>query len=217
MEYELFRSELKPSVDGALVSDIIRNSSSGLSSHRTAAIELILERSIQERRERMLFANVKNSVWPNSTTQPGGTGGALGISIPEVQSPVPTPAPQLPPQPPANGISGSFANLAVTMAEREASQGSSALSEPAGEINVARGEEQSADVKTDPPTSEDFVELVCRRCSVKQLRSSLHGGSYVYCGLCPRRRKDATMLCVRCGTTGASNVGACTGCHGRFK
>jgi len=216
MECELFRSKLKPSVDGALVSDIIRNSSSGLSSHRAAVIELILERSIQERRERMLFANVKNSVRPNFTTQPGGAGGALGIPIPEVQSPAPTPAPRLPLQPPANGISGSPANLATTTAEREASQGSSALSEPAREIDVARGEEQSADVKTDPPTSEDFVELVCRRCSVKQLRSDLRGGSSVHCGLCPKR-KDTIMRCVRCGIMKISSVDACTGCHGKFK
>jgi len=61
MEHELFQSELKPSVDGALISGMIRSSSSGLHSHRTAAMGLILERSIQERRERML-TKAKNSL-----------------------------------------------------------------------------------------------------------------------------------------------------------
>jgi len=69
MEHELFQSELKPSVDGALISGMIRSSSSGLHSHRAAAMELILERSIQERRERML-AKAKNSLRPDPTSQP---------------------------------------------------------------------------------------------------------------------------------------------------
>jgi len=216
MEYELFRTKLKPSVDGALVSDIIRNSSSGLSSHRTAAIELILERSIQERRERISFVKAKNSGWSDLTIQPKRTSGAPGISIPEVQSPVPTPAPQLPPQSLANGATGFFANLAMTVPKHEASQGSSALSEPAGEIKVAEGEEQSAD-KTNPPTSEDFVELVCRRCNVKQLRGGLRGQSRICCGLCSGTYKGAYMRCVGCRTMGVGNVDACTGCHGKFK
>ena len=71
MEHGLFQSRLKPSVDGALVSGIIRGSSSGLNSHRAAAIELILEGSIRERRERM-FTKGKNSLRSDSTPQPKG-------------------------------------------------------------------------------------------------------------------------------------------------
>jgi len=71
MEYELFRSKLKPSVDGALISGVIRRSSSGLNSHRTAVMELVIEGSIQERRERM-FEKAKNNPrpqpLPNDTT-----------------------------------------------------------------------------------------------------------------------------------------------------
>ena len=69
MEHELFQSVLKPLVDGALVSSMIRRSSSGLHSHRVAAMELIIERSIQERRETML-ANAKKSLRPDPTPQP---------------------------------------------------------------------------------------------------------------------------------------------------
>ena len=54
MEHELFQSKLKPLVDRALISDAIESSSSGEHPHRAAAIELILERSIRDRRERVL-------------------------------------------------------------------------------------------------------------------------------------------------------------------
>ena len=72
MEYELFRSKLKPSVDGALISGIIRSSSSGLNSHRTAVMELMIEGSIHERRERM-FEKAKNN--PRSQSLPNDTTG----------------------------------------------------------------------------------------------------------------------------------------------
>ena len=48
---------------------MIRGSSSGLNSHRAAAMELILERSIQDRRERML-AKAKDELGPDPAPQP---------------------------------------------------------------------------------------------------------------------------------------------------
>ena len=81
MEHELFRSKLKCSVDSALVSDIIRSTSSGLNSHRTAAIELILEKSILERRKRMLTKG-KNSLRPDSASRPEAPRNSSGISKP---------------------------------------------------------------------------------------------------------------------------------------
>ena len=54
MEYELFRSKLKHQADRTLISNIIDSSSSGEHPHRSEAMALVIERSIQERRERML-------------------------------------------------------------------------------------------------------------------------------------------------------------------
>jgi len=70
MEHELFQSELKPSVDGALISNMIRSTSSGLHSHRAVAMASIFGRSIQERRERT-FAKAKDELRPDSAPQPG--------------------------------------------------------------------------------------------------------------------------------------------------
>jgi len=83
MGYELFRSKLKPSVGGALVSDILRSSSSGLNSHRTVVAELIIEGSIQERRER-IFEKAKNSSRSDPIPQAKRTSEAPNTSIPEV-------------------------------------------------------------------------------------------------------------------------------------
>ena len=185
MEHELFQSKLKSSVDGALVSSIIRSSSSGLNPHRTAAMELILERSIQERRERM-FAKAKNSVRPDPTVQPKRASGAPNIPIQKVRPPAPAPVPQ----PPSQFLIDDFLSFMTRLPNLEASQGS----------------------------SEDFVELACRRCNVKQLRRGLRSQSRIYCGLCSSGLKKGTeMKCVGCGTVGAGNVDACTGCHGKFK
>ena len=96
MEHELFQSKLKPSVEGALVPEIIRDSSSGLDSHRTAAMELFFESSIQGRRERM-FAKVKTSLCPDLTPWSKETSEGSTVSIPEVKPSAPAPVLQ-PPQ-----------------------------------------------------------------------------------------------------------------------
>jgi len=160
MEHELFQSELKPSVDGALVSGMIRSSSSGLHSHRAAATELILERSIQDRRERML-AKTKDELRSDPIPQPEGE------------------AP--------NDTTGK-------------------------EIEVGRGEEPPAGVNTNPSPPEDFVELACSQCGVKQLRSSLW--YRVGCSLCPTPWQ---MKCTGCGIPKLGDADACTGCHRKFK
>ena len=160
MEYELFQSELKSSVNGALISGMIRSSSSGLHSHRAAAMELILERSIQDRRERVL-AEAKNGL-PSD------------------------PAPRSESEAPSNTTGKG--------------------------IETGRGEEPPAGVGTIPSPSEDFVELVCPNCDVKQPRSSLWSGAG--CGLCPLAW---CMKCVGCETLRRGDVDACTGCHGKVK
>ena len=215
MEYELFRSRLKPFVDGALVSGIIRSSSSGLNSHRTAVMELIIEGSIQEHRERML-AGAKNSLRPDPTPQPKRTSVVPNISIPEARPTTPAPAPQPPSQCLPNDTTETVTGLVSASAEYEASQDSSALSEPAKIIKgVARCEEPPADIKTNPPPSEGFVELECESCHLKRLRRCLPDG--LYCGrlFCPIW--SGRMKCVGCGTIRVDDVDACTGCHRTFK
>ena len=211
MEHELFQSKLKPSVDGTLVSSIIRSSSSGLNSHRTAAMVLILERAIRERRERM-FVKAKNSLRPDPTPPLKKVNEVPKISIPEVQSsaPAPAPVPQPPPQLLPNDTTGIATNLASASVKCEASQDPSVLSKSA---KVARRDEPLADAKTKPPPSEDFVELACQRCHLKRLRSNLRSG--IYCRPCSW--PFSKMKCVGCGTIRVANVDTCTKCNGRFK
>jgi hypothetical protein len=197
MEHEFFHSKLKPSVDGVLVSDMIRSSSSGLNSHRTAAIELILERSIEEHRERM-FDKAKNNLRRDSTPQPQN----------------PATASQPPSRSLLNDTTGIIPNPASASATHEAAQHSSIPSKLTKKIRgVVLRKEPPADVKTNPSTSEVFVELACQNCQVRRLRSQLPLG--LYCSSCPW--PCPRMKCVSCGTVMVTNVDACTSCHGKFK
>jgi len=212
MEYELFRSKLKPSIDGALIPGMIRGSSSGLNSHRTAAMELIIEGSIQERRERM-FEKAKKNLRPDPIPQPKRTSEARNISIPEVQPSVPPPAPQPPSQSLPNGTTETVTSPKPASSKYKASEDSWAFSGYVKNIRKAvQHEEPPADVKTNPSSLDDFVELVCRVCSARQLRSRLWDG--VYCSPCPLLVK---MRCVGCDTIRVDDVRACTGCHRVFK
>ena len=215
MEYELFRSKLKPSVDGALVSDIIRSSSSGLNSHRTAAMGLIIGGSIQERRKRM-FEKAKNSLRSDPTPQAKRTSVAPNISIPETQPLVPAPAPQPPSQSLPNDATRIVTSPASASAKHSASPDSPAPSKRAKGIKVTRGEEPPEDVRTNQSSSQGFVELGCRNCGLVQLRTHLR--SALYCKQCPSFSfAGAKMKCFGCGTIRVSNIDTCTGCHRTFK
>ena len=213
MEHELFQSKLKHSVDGALISNIIRGSSSGGNSHRAAAVELILERSIQEHRKRT-SAKIR-TFRPKPTPQLEKSSEELNISIPQVQLPSPSPAPQprsrsstmaaIDPSPGFPSVSG----------KPEASLGSSTLSKSTRDVKVARREKPPADAKTKPPPpSEDTVQLVCGMCGTNQLQSHLR--SDLYCSLCPGPWWS-TMKCVDCGIYRGDDLVACAGCRRRFK
>ena len=214
MEHELFQSKLKASVDGAFVSDIIRSSSSGLNSHRTAAIELIIERSIRGRHDRT-FKKAKNSLRPDPTTQPKGE--APDTLTLQVQSPTPTIASQPPSQSLTNGTTGIATSLESASANHEASQESSALSKSVkGVEKVPLREEPPADVKTNLSLSEDFVELACLNCNAKQLRSSLTNN--VWCSPCISRiQVKCRMKCGGCGVSRFRTADACVKCHKKFK
>ena len=214
MEHELFQSELKASVDGTLVSDMIRSSSSGLNSHRTSAMELIIERCIQERRERMI-RKAKNSLRPDHTHRPKTE--VPSTSTPQVQSSISATASQSLSRSLSNGTTGITTSLGSASADHEPSQDSSALSKSTKMVKkLARREEPPVDVKADPSPSEDFVELVCWECNAEQLRSSLPDG--VYCSLCISSiRVWSVMMCAGCGARRAHNDDACATCHKRFK
>ena len=151
MEYELFRSKLKPSIDGALISSIIRSSSLGLNLHRTAVMELMIEGSIQERRERM-SEKAKNNPRSDPTPQAKRTSVAPNISIPEAQPLAPAPASQPPSQPLPNDTTGTVTSLASAPSEYEVSQDSSGLLKSAKIEGVARCEE--------PPAAGVLTEVV---------------------------------------------------------
>jgi hypothetical protein len=209
MEHELFQSKLKPSVDDALLSDIIRSSSSGEHSHRTAAMELVFERSIQERRERM-STKVKDPLRPDSTPQLKKSE-PLKDPTPPAKLPVPALALPLLPQSSPNASTNVPAGHPLSPAMQEASPDSSTRSKPKNKIKkVARLEEPQTDVSTTALPSEVAVQLACQNCSVKQERSFLLFG--VYCSSC-----IGIMKCVGCGTIRREDIKACTNCHGKFE
>jgi len=215
MEHELFRSKLKPSVDGALLSNIIRGSSSGGNSHRAAAMELVLERSVQERRQRTSNGGRKGKKSRQTPApQLEKSSEEPSISIPQVQSPTPSPAPQLRSQSSTTATIDPSPGVPSVFGKPEASSGSSALSKSARDVKAAQREEPPVDTKTNPPPpSEDTVQLVCRKCGANQSRSHLR--SRVYCSFCigwPR-----AMKCLDCGIIRSNDVEACTGCYKKFK
>ena len=205
MEHELFQSKLKPSVDGSSVSDIIRSTSSGIHSYRAAAMELIIERSIQERRERK-FTKAKNSLRPDPTPQPKIE--VPNTPAPQVQSPAPATASHPPPLPADATTSPTSAS-----AKRKTSRSSSSPSKPVEKTKKVEGcEETPADTKSNAFRSEEVTQLVCWTCNNKQLRSDLRSG--VYCIFC---FWPSQMKCIGCGVFRVSDVEPCTNCCRKFE
>ena len=214
MEHELFQSKLKASVDGALVSDMIRSSSLGLNSHHMAAMELIIERSIQDHRERM-GRKAKSSLQPDPTPQPKSE--VPDTPIPQVEFPTTATSLRLPSKSLSIDITAIVRSPGSASVSHEASQDSLALSKSTkGVEKVAQHEEPSADVKTKPSPSRDLVELACQTCNVKQLRSSLTKD--VHCGLCFSSRQVLDwMRCTSCGAYMLEPADACASCRKKFK
>ena len=219
MEHGLFQSELKPSVDGALVSDIIRSSSSGQNSHRTAAMELLFERSVQARRKRA-FTKVKG-VRPDPTLQPTRTSEAPNMPTPQMQSPTPPTALQSTSQLLSNVNISIVTSPTQPVTKHEVLQNSPPLLKTPQKVEVIQHDTLPADAKIDASSSEDIVQLVCQRCHLEQLRSNLQFG--IFCDQCPPRgrppggRSFSFMKCVGCGTRRSKDVEACTNCYKKFK
>ena len=212
MEHELFQSKLKPSDDGASALNIIRDSSSGENSHRAAAIELVLERSIQERRKRM-SAKMKSTSRSEPVPQPERCSGKPDISIPRVQVPTPSPAPQPPIRSSPMTTLDLFLGSPSLSGKPATSLNSSTLSKPARKVETTRREKPPVDAETNPSPTEDTVKLICQSCNVKQRRSHLRSG--VYCSSCVGL--GATMKCTGCGRIRVDDIKACTKCHRKFK
>jgi len=198
MEHELFQSKLKPSVDGALISSIIRGSSSGGSSYRAAAMELIFERSIQERRNRTP-AKMKKRLRQKPTPQLEKSSEEPNISIPQVQSASPSPAPQPQSQSSTMAAINPSSGFPSASGKPEASLGSPTLSKSAKDV----------DVKTNPPPPEDTVQLVCIQCNAKRPRSYFQ--SKVCCDC------FGYMKCAHCGSIRLRSTETCAGCYRKFK
>ena len=214
MEHELFQCELKPLVGTTSLSKMIRSTSSGENPHRAAVMELLLDRSIQERRGRTL---TKVRIRPRSdpTPQPKKSKDPLKISIPQVEPPTSLPAPQPPSQSsPNTNTKLRPIRLVSSSAKCEPSLDWPILPRSAKDANVLRYEEDPPpDANTNAPLPEDIVGLRCRTCSFGQLRSQLRSG--VYCEFC--FRATAIMKCVGCGTIMINDTDTCTNCRRRFK
>lgn len=203
MEHTLFQSTLKPLVDRALLSDIIGSSSSGEHPYRSAAMVLILERSIQERRERI--AAIEKASQP---AQPTKSSEAPRIPIQQAQ---PTAlAPKPPQQPPSNPVS---ARPAPTPTKYEATPDPPTSSKLAKKVVATRKDGPPTNTTTKPPPPQDTVKLVCVGCRVGYPRSGLWSG--IYCPTCPKH--SDFMGCIRCGTIRNEAGKACTKCHVKFE
>ena len=214
MEHELFQSKLKPSVDGALLSNVIRSSSSGKNSYRTTAMELLFERSIQARRKRA-FTKVEE-MRPDPTLQPMMSCETPNTSTAQIQSPTPPTALQSTSQSLSNVNTSIVTSPTPAATKHEVSQESPNLPKTPQKVEVTRHEGPPADAKIDASSSEGIMQLVCQRCKVERLRSHPQRG--VFCDRCPPLGWLSQLVkCAGCGTPRVSGVEACTYCHQKFK
>ena len=170
---------------------MIESSSSGEHPHRMVAMGLILERSIQERRERI---SVKAEVSQTDLAhQPKRCSETTNALIPKV-------TPTLQPL--------SSSDLPPSSAKTEASKDPSTSSGPAKKSQTVLHEKSPTDTKVDSLLSE----LVCQVCRVKHpiKRLSLQ----VFCPVCPGW---AFVKCDTCGESRVRNVDTCAKCYRRFK
>ena len=207
MEHELFQSKLKPLVDANLLSKIIGSSSSGESPHRTAAMELIFERSIQERRERTL-ARVRESPQPGPVPEPKRRSEKSNAPIQPADAPIPAPAPQQksrpPPKPqPTPGETDQNPLLASVRKTTPAATQSDASAQRKSVPNSRKSDSK--------PPDDTFLRCSVKSCGVPHGRDGLKDG--LYCGVCPNQ---TATLCAYCGVHRSTKVRNCKGCGLRF-
>ena len=196
MEYELFRSKLKPLVNRTLIPNIIESSSSGEHPHHALAMGLILERSIQERLERM--SKTTNTSQPDSTCKAEGNTETESVSIRQAQPFASVPAPRPLSQ------SSSSPNLASASAR---TKGSPDLT-PSEPRKVESLDNPPANA-TANPSCDYTVKLTCIRCGTTTPPS----GRWFHGPGCP----GGALKCAACGTEKVRGVYTCTKCHRKFK
>jgi len=207
MEHEFFQSELKPSVDDNLLSKIIRSTSSGENSHRTAAMELIFERSILERREKAVV-RVRDSLQPEPVPEPRRSreGSRISAQPAEPLAPAPTPPPVSRPPPKPRLAPSETAPNPKPMPRPESSQKA---------IPVATRIDADAHLEPAPnmraidskPPVETFLRCSIPTCGASLSRNGLEDG--LYCGVCSNQ---TAMRCGNCGVQRSKRVKKCGGC-----
>lgn len=190
MEHELFQSKLKSSVNIAFLSKMIRSSSSGENLHQAAAMELILERSIQERHQRTL-AKAQNTLQLDPSPQPKEGSEELSTSIPPTEPSTPAPALQLAPQ---------RSTRKPQLTSSETAPNPKLVSKPV----MTQG---------DPGKHRKPVRV---RCSVSNCGSILRQSELkdgFYCCNCPNQ---VFTFCLNCGHCRNTNVRKCESCGLEF-
>ena len=198
MEYEIYRSKLKPLTNCTLIRTIIETSSSGEHPHHSVALGLIIEKSIQEHRKRTL-EKVKNDSQPGSKPEPEARTEAPTTSTPQAKPLAPEPGSQSVSQ------SSSSSALASASAKTEAPADSSILSEPGKEAKVGCLEEPPTYLLLDP-FCHHSVNLPCSSCnsitSLSGKRLSLHmrrpGRLSFNCTSCQMEWVHGTYTCTKC-------------------
>ena len=206
MEHELFQSKLKSSIDTALLSEMIRSSSSGENPHRTAAIKLILERSIQERRGRTVVK--ANSPQSRPVPQSKRSNEGSDTTTPPAEPPTPTPTPRPVSRPPPK--SQSTPSETAPNREQTPRSESAQKTTPAATQSGAGGHKKAiSNVRTSDSNSSGDVRLRCTTpsCDSSFRRSKLKDG--LYCANCPGQ---VATRCANCGLRRTTQVRKCDGC-----
>ena len=196
-EHDLYWSKLKPLVDRTSLSSIVGGSCSGEHPHRTAAIQVVPDRSIQEHGKRML-AGTKDASQPGPTTQHRSS---------EALAPqLPAPAPQPPSQSVSNPV---VVSASVNI---EAPQGPSTFSDTGKKFKGVRCKGPAANGTTNSSLTH-AMELVCGNCSTTIPLAHYNSRPFASC----RRGMFHTTECSGCGTERVGKVDVCANCQGKFR
>lgn len=197
MEYKLYHSKLKPLVNRTLIRNVIESSSTGEYPHHSVAMELIIEKSIQEHRKKILKA--KNGSKPASAPRPKTSTKAPTAPTPQAKPPAPVPAPRSVSQ------SSSSSALVSAPAKVQALTDSSTPSEPRKKTKPVYLEEPPTYPRPDSPCYH-VVDLRCSSCksitslSGKRLLHRINhpGKKSLECGSCGIECVHGTYACVKC-------------------
>lgn len=209
MEHEIFHSELKPSIDDGSLSKIIRCSSSGENSHRAAAMVLIFERSVRERRERMA-TRVRDSLRQRPPPEPKRSNERVNNPVQSAGPLAPAPQPVSRPPPKLQSTSGEAAQNLKPVPRPEPTQ-KTIPAVTQNDTSTHRKSMPNLRTSDSKPPEDTFLRCSVRSCRVSLGRNELKDG--LYCGVCQNR---AATLCANCGVCRNTIVKHCKGCGLKF-